>query len=62
MFIYSHHTFTMMLHLVFLIYIQVWYDVHTFQKHNGVQNLYIPVTLSSVRGFPCSKKRKRMFI
>lgn len=28
---------------------QVWFDVHTFQKHNGAQNLYIPVTLSSVR-------------
>lgn len=27
---------------------QVWFDVHTFQKHNGAQNLYIPVTMSSV--------------
>ncbi|KAK7141175.1 hypothetical protein R3I93_015359 [Phoxinus phoxinus] len=30
---------------------EVWYDVHTFQKHNGVQNLYIPVTLSSIPVF-----------
>uniref|UniRef100_A0A8C1KJB0 Glucosidase, alpha; neutral AB n=2 Tax=Cyprinus carpio TaxID=7962 RepID=A0A8C1KJB0_CYPCA len=29
----------------------VWYDVHTFQKHNGAQNLYIPVTLSSIPVF-----------
>lgn len=28
---------------------QVWFDVHTFQKHNGAQSLYIPVTMSSVR-------------
>uniref|UniRef100_A0A673WXN0 Glucosidase II alpha subunit n=1 Tax=Salmo trutta TaxID=8032 RepID=A0A673WXN0_SALTR len=28
---------------------EVWFDVHTFQKHNGAQNLYIPVTISSVR-------------
>lgn len=27
---------------------QVWFDVNTFQKHNGAQNLYIPVTMSSV--------------
>ncbi|KTG01816.1 hypothetical protein cypCar_00020175 [Cyprinus carpio] len=26
----------------------VWYDVHTFQKHNGEQSLYIPVTMSSL--------------
>uniref|UniRef100_A0A8C1U604 Integrator complex subunit 5 n=1 Tax=Cyprinus carpio TaxID=7962 RepID=A0A8C1U604_CYPCA len=32
-------------------YFQVWYDVHTFQKHNGAQNLYIPVTLSSIPVF-----------
>uniref|UniRef100_A0A672MZS7 Neutral alpha-glucosidase AB n=1 Tax=Sinocyclocheilus grahami TaxID=75366 RepID=A0A672MZS7_SINGR len=30
---------------------EVWYDVHTFQKHNGAQNLYIPVTLSSIPVF-----------
>uniref|UniRef100_A0A8B9REY1 Glucosidase, alpha; neutral AB n=1 Tax=Astyanax mexicanus TaxID=7994 RepID=A0A8B9REY1_ASTMX len=29
----------------------VWYDVHTFQKHNGAQNLYIPVTMSSIPVF-----------
>lgn len=28
---------------------QVWFDIHTFKKHNGGQNLYIPVTISSVR-------------
>uniref|UniRef100_A0A8C8I8Z6 Glycoside hydrolase family 31 N-terminal domain-containing protein n=1 Tax=Oncorhynchus tshawytscha TaxID=74940 RepID=A0A8C8I8Z6_ONCTS len=27
---------------------EVWFDVHTFQKHNGAQNLYIPVTISSI--------------
>ncbi|XP_065129980.2 neutral alpha-glucosidase AB [Paramisgurnus dabryanus] len=30
---------------------EVWYDVHTFQKHNGAQNLYIPVTLGSIPVF-----------
>ncbi|KAJ4946512.1 hypothetical protein JOQ06_024178 [Pogonophryne albipinna] len=30
---------------------QVWFDVHTFQKHNGAQNLYIPVTMSSIPVF-----------
>uniref|UniRef100_A0A8B9KLQ8 Neutral alpha-glucosidase AB n=1 Tax=Astyanax mexicanus TaxID=7994 RepID=A0A8B9KLQ8_ASTMX len=30
---------------------EVWYDVHTFQKHNGAQNLYIPVTMSSIPVF-----------
>lgn len=28
---------------------QVWYDFFTYKKHNGGQNLYIPVTMSSVR-------------
>ena len=31
---------------------QVWFDVHTFQKHNGAQDLYIPVTMSSVSPTP----------
>uniref|UniRef100_A0A3P8XUH9 Neutral alpha-glucosidase AB n=1 Tax=Esox lucius TaxID=8010 RepID=A0A3P8XUH9_ESOLU len=30
---------------------EVWFDVHTFQKHNGGQNLYIPVTMSSIPVF-----------
>ncbi|KAM3866502.1 neutral alpha-glucosidase AB [Diretmus argenteus] len=30
---------------------EVWFDVHTFQKHNGAQNLYIPVTMSSIPVF-----------
>uniref|UniRef100_A0AAQ4QDJ3 Neutral alpha-glucosidase AB n=1 Tax=Gasterosteus aculeatus aculeatus TaxID=481459 RepID=A0AAQ4QDJ3_GASAC len=30
---------------------QVWFDVHTFQKHNGAQSLYIPVTMSSIPVF-----------
>ncbi|XP_015240151.1 PREDICTED: neutral alpha-glucosidase AB isoform X4 [Cyprinodon variegatus] len=30
---------------------EVWFDIHTFQKHNGVQNLYIPVTMSSIPVF-----------
>ncbi|XP_062332050.1 neutral alpha-glucosidase AB isoform X3 [Osmerus eperlanus] len=30
---------------------EVWFDVHTFQKHNGEQNLYIPVTISSIPVF-----------
>uniref|UniRef100_A0A8C4ZZK5 Glucosidase II alpha subunit b n=1 Tax=Gadus morhua TaxID=8049 RepID=A0A8C4ZZK5_GADMO len=29
----------------------VWFDVHTFQKHNGAQDLYIPVTMSSIPVF-----------
>uniref|UniRef100_A0A3Q2NRX6 Glucosidase II alpha subunit n=1 Tax=Fundulus heteroclitus TaxID=8078 RepID=A0A3Q2NRX6_FUNHE len=30
---------------------EVWFDIHTFQKHNGGQNLYIPVTMSSIPVF-----------
>uniref|UniRef100_A0A674MBP5 Glucosidase II alpha subunit n=1 Tax=Takifugu rubripes TaxID=31033 RepID=A0A674MBP5_TAKRU len=30
---------------------EVWYDIHTFKKHNGGQNLYIPVTISSIPVF-----------
>ncbi|KAM6953642.1 neutral alpha-glucosidase AB [Aplochiton taeniatus] len=30
---------------------EVWFDVHTFQKHNGAQSLYIPVTMSTVPVF-----------
>ncbi|KAK1787822.1 hypothetical protein P4O66_016318, partial [Electrophorus voltai] len=30
---------------------EIWYDVHTFQKHKGAQNLYIPVTMSSIPVF-----------
>ncbi|KAK3526863.1 hypothetical protein QTP86_000721 [Hemibagrus guttatus] len=30
---------------------EVWYDVHTFQKHEGAQNLHIPVTMSSIPVF-----------
>uniref|UniRef100_A0A8C9ZHF2 Glucosidase II alpha subunit n=1 Tax=Sander lucioperca TaxID=283035 RepID=A0A8C9ZHF2_SANLU len=30
---------------------EVWFDVQTFQKHNGAQNLYIPVTMSSIPVF-----------
>lgn len=30
---------------------EIWFDVHTFQKHNGAQNLYIPVTMSSIPVF-----------
>nr|XP_057919714.1 neutral alpha-glucosidase AB isoform X3 [Doryrhamphus excisus] len=30
---------------------EVWFDVHTFQRHNGAQNLYIPVTMSSIPVF-----------
>uniref|UniRef100_A0A672J4Z0 Uncharacterized protein n=1 Tax=Salarias fasciatus TaxID=181472 RepID=A0A672J4Z0_SALFA len=30
---------------------EVWFDVHTFQKHSGAQNLYIPVTMSSIPVF-----------
>lgn len=29
--------------------LQIWYDFFTYKKHNGGQNLYIPVTISSVR-------------
>lgn len=29
--------------------LQIWYDFFTYKKHNGGQNLYIPVTVSSVR-------------
>ncbi|XP_061690897.1 neutral alpha-glucosidase AB isoform X3 [Syngnathoides biaculeatus] len=30
---------------------EVWFDVHTFQKHSGGQNLYIPVTMRSIPVF-----------
>ncbi|XP_062844352.1 neutral alpha-glucosidase AB-like [Trichomycterus rosablanca] len=30
---------------------EVWFDVHTFQKHEGGQNLYIPVSMSSIPVF-----------
>ncbi|KAL4660010.1 neutral alpha-glucosidase AB-like isoform X1 [Arapaima gigas] len=29
----------------------VWYDAHTFQRHVGGQNLYVPVTMSSIPVF-----------
>uniref|UniRef100_A0A8C1ETP2 Neutral alpha-glucosidase AB n=1 Tax=Cyprinus carpio carpio TaxID=630221 RepID=A0A8C1ETP2_CYPCA len=44
---------------------EVWYDVHTFQKHDGDQSLYIPVTMSSIPVFQrggsiiCRKDRVR---
>ncbi|XP_046694477.1 neutral alpha-glucosidase AB isoform X3 [Silurus meridionalis] len=44
---------------------EVWYDVHTFQKHPGAQNLHIPVTMSSIPVFQrggaiiCRKDRIR---
>ncbi|XP_067293753.1 neutral alpha-glucosidase AB isoform X2 [Pseudorasbora parva] len=44
---------------------EVWYDVHTFQKHVGDQSLYIPVTMSSIPVFQrggsiiCRKDRVR---
>ncbi|XP_034037759.1 neutral alpha-glucosidase AB isoform X2 [Thalassophryne amazonica] len=44
---------------------EVWFDVHNFQKHNGGQNLYIPVTMSSIPVFQrggsiiCRKLRVR---
>ncbi|KAI5615625.1 hypothetical protein C0J50_0306, partial [Silurus asotus] len=44
---------------------EVWYDVHTFQKHLGAQNLHIPVTMSSIPVFQrggaiiCRKDRIR---
>lgn len=34
---------------MYFLCFQVWFDIHTFKKHNGGQNLYIPVTISSVR-------------
>ncbi|XP_061541216.1 neutral alpha-glucosidase AB isoform X2 [Phycodurus eques] len=30
---------------------EVWFDVNTFEKHNGGQNLYIPVTMRSIPVF-----------
>uniref|UniRef100_A0A674C6J1 Neutral alpha-glucosidase AB n=1 Tax=Salmo trutta TaxID=8032 RepID=A0A674C6J1_SALTR len=44
---------------------EVWYDVHTFQRHDGAQNLSIPVTMSSIPVFQrggsiiCRKNRVR---
>ncbi|XP_051976059.1 neutral alpha-glucosidase AB isoform X4 [Xyrauchen texanus] len=44
---------------------EVWYDVHTFQKHDGSQSLFIPVTMSSIPVFQrggsiiCRKERIR---
>uniref|UniRef100_A0A8D3DCI1 Glucosidase II alpha subunit b n=1 Tax=Scophthalmus maximus TaxID=52904 RepID=A0A8D3DCI1_SCOMX len=41
-----------LLSCLFCVFVpQVWFDVHTFQKHNGAQNLYIPVTISSIPVF-----------
>ncbi|XP_063059523.1 neutral alpha-glucosidase AB-like isoform X2 [Engraulis encrasicolus] len=43
---------------------ELWYDVHTFKKHNGNQNLYIPVTMSSIpvfqRGGSIISRKDRM--
>lgn len=49
--------------LYYLIFLplQVWYDVNTFQKHSGAQNLYIPVTMSSVCVFSLYSKWIRFF-
>lgn len=30
---------------------EIWYDFFTYKKHNGGQNLYIPVTMSSIPVF-----------
>ncbi|MBZ3887883.1 Neutral alpha-glucosidase AB, partial [Sciurus carolinensis] len=30
---------------------EVWYDIHSYQKHHGPQTLYLPVTLSSIPVF-----------
>ncbi|XP_023700696.2 neutral alpha-glucosidase AB-like isoform X1 [Paramormyrops kingsleyae] len=30
---------------------EVWYDAHTFRRHDGDQNLFVPVTLSSIPVF-----------
>ncbi|KAJ7996613.1 hypothetical protein DPEC_G00238870 [Dallia pectoralis] len=44
---------------------EVWYDVHTFQRHEGAQNLHIPVTMSTIPVFQrggsiiCRKNRVR---
>lgn len=44
---------------------EVWYDVHSLQKHDGDQSLYIPVTMSSIPVFQrggsiiCKKERVR---
>lgn len=35
--------------LCFFYVLQIWYDFFTYKKHNGGQNLYIPVTISTVR-------------
>lgn len=47
-----------------LCVLQVWFDIHSFQKHNGGQNLYVPVTMSSVRkefGLPIIDNHKLRF-
>nr|XP_055056776.1 neutral alpha-glucosidase AB isoform X1 [Misgurnus anguillicaudatus] len=44
---------------------EVWFDVHTFEKHSGALNLYIPVTMSTIPVFQrggsiiCRKDRIR---
>ncbi|KAL0994088.1 hypothetical protein UPYG_G00117620 [Umbra pygmaea] len=44
---------------------EVWYDVHTFQRHDGAQNLHIGVTMSTIPVFQrggsiiCRKNRVR---
>uniref|UniRef100_A0A3Q3EL20 Glucosidase II alpha subunit b n=1 Tax=Labrus bergylta TaxID=56723 RepID=A0A3Q3EL20_9LABR len=52
----THHTGEPVMRPLWVEYPQdpatfVWFDVHTFQKHNGAQNLYIPVTMSSIPVF-----------
>lgn len=41
---YTHRFLCFFFHVL-----QIWYDFFTYKKHNGGQNLYIPVTMSSVR-------------
>ncbi|KAA0716277.1 Neutral alpha-glucosidase AB [Triplophysa tibetana] len=44
---------------------EVWFDVHTFEKHDGAQTLYLPVAMSSIPVFQrggsiiCRKDRIR---
>ncbi|XP_056602114.1 neutral alpha-glucosidase AB isoform X1 [Triplophysa dalaica] len=44
---------------------EVWFDVHTFEKHDGAQSLYLPVAMSSIPVFQrggsiiCRKDRIR---
>ncbi|TRY55081.1 hypothetical protein DNTS_034510 [Danionella cerebrum] len=62
----SHHTGQPVMRPLWVEYPDdVWYDVHSFQKHEGDQSLHVPVSMSSIPVFQrggsiiCRKDRVR---